>query len=123
MNLDRRAQLSGFLLALPTIFWLGIFFLLPLVSILVFSFMSRGQGGFAVMPLTLESYDDIFFGNYNIILWRSLRIALITTVVCLIAGYPLAFFISTRQQNWVRQLSLFMVILPFWTNFLVRTYA
>ena len=123
MDIDRRTRLSGFLLSLPTIIWLGVFFLLPLVSILIFSFMSRGQGGFAVPPFTTESYEDMFFGSYNIILWRSLRIALITTVICLIAGYPLAFFISTRQQNWVRQLSLFMVILPFWTNFLVRTYA
>lgn len=123
MNLDRRTQVSGFLLALPTIIWLSVFFLLPLVSILIFSFMSRGQGGFAVMPLSLESYEDMIFGSYRIILIRSLRIALITTVACLVVGYPLAFFISTRQQNWVRQLTLFMVILPFWTNFLVRTYA
>lgn len=123
MNLDRRSQVSGFLLALPTIIWLGVFFLLPLVSILVFSFMSRGQGGFAVPPFSTESYEDMFFGSYNIILIRSLRIAFTTTFICLIVGYPLAFFISTRQQNWVRQLTLFMVILPFWTNFLVRTYA
>ena len=123
MTNERRSQQSGFLLALPTILWLGLFFLLPLVSILIFSFMSRGQGGAAVMPLTLESYDDMFFGSYNIILVRSLRIALTTTVFCLLLGYPLAFFISTRQQSWVRQLCLFLVILPFWTNFLVRTYA
>lgn len=123
MTQEQRAQWSGFFLALPTIIWLGVFFLLPLVSILVFSFMSRGQGGAAVMPLTFQSYDDMFFGSYNIILIRSLRIALTTTVICLGLGYPLAFFISTRQENWVRQLCLFLVILPFWTNFLVRTYA
>jgi len=129
MNQEQRSQLSGFLLALPTIIWLGLFFLLPLVSILVFSFMSRGQGGAAVFPptaeypFTLQSYNDMFFGSYNRILIRSLNIALITTVICLIVGYPLAFFISTREKKWVQQVALFLVILPFWTNFLIRTYA
>lgn len=123
MDKERRSRQSGLLLASPTILWLGLFFLLPLVSILIFSFMTRGQGGFAILPFTLDSYEDMFFGSYNIILIRSLRIALITTIVCLIIGYPLAFFISTRQKNWVRQIALFLVILPFWTNFLVRTYA
>ncbi|MGB7339304.1 MAG: ABC transporter permease [Phototrophicaceae bacterium] len=123
MNDDRRSQESGFLLALPSIIWLSVFFLLPLASIVVFSFLSRGQGGTAVLPFTLDSYNDMFFGSYNLILVRSLRIALTTTVICFFIGYPLAFFISTRQNNWVRQLTLFMVILPFWTNFLVRTYA
>ena len=46
-----------------------------------------------------------------------------TTVVCLLVGYPLAFFISTRQRRLVQQVTLFLVILPFWTNFLIRTYA
>jgi spermidine/putrescine transport system permease protein len=53
----------------------------------------------------------------------SLWIAFLTTVICLVLGYPLAFFISTRKNAFVRQFTLFLVILPFWTNFLVRTYA
>lgn len=123
MNHQTRAKWSGFFLSIPTIFWLGFFFIAPLLILVVFSFMSRGQGGVAEMPLTLENYDTAIFGQYNIILWRSIRISLTATLICLIVGYPLAFFISTRQQHWVRQLSLFLVILPFWTNFLVRTYA
>jgi spermidine/putrescine transport system permease protein len=54
---------------------------------------------------------------------RSLRIALVSTVICLFIGYPLGYFISTRQSSLMRSVSLFLVILPFWTNFLVRTYA
>lgn len=123
MNHQTRAKWSGFFLSIPTIFWLGFFFIAPLLILVVFSFMSRGQGGVAEMPLTLENYDTAIFGQYNIILKRSIIISVITTVICLIVGYPLAFFISTRQQQWVRQFSLFLVILPFWTNFLVRTYA
>ena len=113
---------NGSLLALPTISWLVIFFVLPLIKVLVFSFMSRGRGGVAIMPFTLDHYRrtfDVFF----IILQRSIGLAALTTIICLIAGYPLAFFISTRRRRIVQQVTLFLVILPFWTNFLIRTYA
>jgi len=118
----RRMRQDGVLLALPTILWLVIFFVLPLAVVLVFSFMSRGRGGVAIMPFTLEHYERSF-GIFFIILQRSIGLAALTTVVCLIAGYPLAFFISTRRRRIVQQIALFLVILPFWTNFLIRTYA
>jgi spermidine/putrescine transport system permease protein len=123
MRLETRAKVSGFLLALPTIFWLSVFFLLPLVSILGFSFMSRGAGGAPVWPLTLDNYDDAIFGIYGGVLFRSIRISFISTIACLLLGYPLAFYIGTRRNDWVKNVTLFLVILPFWTNFLVRTYA
>ncbi len=113
---------SGALLALPTIAWLFIFFVLPLLIVLVVSFLSRGRGGVALLPFTLQHYErtfDVFF----IILRRSISLAGLTTVICLLVGYPLAFFISTRRRRLVQQITLFLVILPFWTNFLIRTYA
>jgi spermidine/putrescine transport system permease protein len=111
-----------FLLALPAIFWLVFFFLLPLLFILGTSFMSRGLGGIPELPLTLTHYDRTF-GIFSSILWRSLWISGVTMLVCLLIGYPLAFFISTRHSKRFQQLCLFLVILPFWTNFLIRTYA
>jgi len=118
----RRIRDSGLLLAAPTSLWLLVFFVLPLVIVLVVSFMSRGRGGVAELPFTLEHYQRSF-GVFSIILWRSLGLAALTTVICLLVGYPLAFFISTRRRRAVQQLALFLVILPFWTNFLIRTYA
>ncbi len=113
---------NGVLLAMPTVLWLAIFFILPLAVVLVFSFMSRGRGGVAILPFTIEHYERTF-GVFFIILRRSIGLAALTTVICLIVGYPLAFFISTRRRRVVRQIALFLVILPFWTNFLIRTYA
>jgi len=55
--------------------------------------------------------------------WRSIGLAALTTLVCLVIGYPLAFFISTRRNRLFQQVTLFLVILPFWTNCLSRTYA
>ncbi len=106
----------------PATFWLIVFFLLPLVFVAVASFMSRGSGGAPVPPVTLDQYTRTFtvFGP---VIWRSLQVAAITTVLSLLFGYPLAFFISRRRDPRVRLLLLFLVLLPFWTNFLVRTYA
>ncbi len=118
----RRKQKDGFLLALPTVAWLVVFFVLPLVIVLIVSFMSRGRGGVPTLPFTLQHYERTF-GVFSIILWRSIGLAGLTTVVCLLIGYPLAFFISTRQNRLFQQITLFLVILPFWTNFLIRTYA
>lgn len=117
-----RDRWRGAWLALPGILWLGVFFILPLLIVLVVSFLSRGGGGVGQLPLTPEHYQRTF-GVFSSILWRSVWIAFLTTLICLFVGYPLAFFISTRRSTMFRQFCLFMVILPFWTNFLIRTYA
>lgn len=113
---------SEVLLALPAIIWLLFFFFAPLLIVLVISFMSRGLGGLPEFPLTLDHYERTLT-TFSSVLQRSIWIALLTTVICALVGYPMAFFIATRRRRWVRQLALFMIILPFWTNFLVRTYA
>src|SRR5690606_7707141 len=87
----------------PATFWLIVFFLLPLVFVAVASFMSRGSGGAPVPPITLDQYTRTFtvFGP---VIWRSLQVAAITTVLSLLFGYPLAFFISRRRDPRVRLL-------------------
>jgi spermidine/putrescine transport system permease protein len=120
-----RAQESrtrGFWLALPAALWLGVFFLLPLIIVFVVSFMTRGDAGSPDLPLTFDHYQRVF-GIFSSVIYRSVWIALVTTIICLIAGYPIAFYIRLRRTTFGRQFALFLVILPFWTNFLVRTYA
>jgi spermidine/putrescine transport system permease protein len=116
------SKVGGILLALPALFWLGLFFLLPLLLVVFISFMTRGQGGAAIFPFTLAQYERVF-GTFWVIMQRSINIALLTTLICFIAGYPLAYFIVRRRTTFSKQFALFLVILPFWTNFLVRTYA
>lgn len=113
---------GGWRLAAPGVGWLILFFVLPLLIVLTVSFLSRGRAGVIELPLTLAHYQRVF-EVYVPVLWTSVWISVLTTVICLVVGYPLAFFISTRRNAWVRNLTLFLVILPFWTNFLVRTYA
>ncbi|TVR21637.1 MAG: ABC transporter permease [Anaerolineaceae bacterium] len=113
---------NAFILSLPALFWLLVFFITPLLLVLVLSFMSRDITGRGTLPFTFEQYERVFT-TFRPVFVSSINIALISTVVCLLIGYPLAFYIKTRRSDAVRNLALFLVILPFWTNFLVRTYA
>jgi spermidine/putrescine transport system permease protein len=109
-------------LAVPALLWLAIFFIAPSLLVVVVSVMTRGLGGAPELPFTLTHYERTF-NVFGIVLQRSLWIAFVTMAICLLAGYPLALFIRTRQRASMRSFALFLIILPFWTNFLVRTYA
>jgi spermidine/putrescine transport system permease protein len=111
----------------PAALWLLIFFLVPLVLVLLVSFGERGDAGQVVYSWTLKNYARFFskVGDrylYVQIFIRSLGIALLNTLLCLLVGYPLAYFIA-RQTPKRRNVLLLLVMIPFWTNFLVRTYA
>lgn len=111
----------------PAALWLLIFFLIPLVMVLLVSLGERGEAGQVVYSWTLKNYARFFSkigGRYLYvqIFGRSLVIALVNTLLCLLVGYPLAYFIA-RQPTNRRSALLLLVMIPFWTNFLVRTYA
>jgi spermidine/putrescine transport system permease protein len=121
-TLENRKQTSLLVLLLPATIFLLIFFVLPLAIVLVYSFLSRGTYGGVNWTFTLENYLRLADSIYWTVLLRSCWLAFLTTVACLLVGYPIAFFIATRPQPW-RNVLLILVIIPFWTNFLVRTYA
>ncbi len=96
-------------------------FLAPLAIICAYSFETRGVYGGLSLPWTAESYRRLIDSIYLAILWRSFWIAGLSTLLCLLLGFPLALFISRSRER--KNLYLSLVILPFWTSFLVRTYA
>ncbi len=119
-NMRRNYQL--FILLFPVVFWLVCFFLLPLVSVFIYSFLERGTYGGVRWNITPENYERLFDRLYLGILWRSVSTALICTSVCLLLGYPFAYYLARYQPKW-RNVLLLLVVVPFWTNFLIRTYA
>jgi spermidine/putrescine transport system permease protein len=126
-ELERRARRAearrGFLLALPTYAYLVLFFAVPLAIVVMYSFATRNRfGGTTLAGWNLDSYRKLGDDLVRTIALRSLVLALLTTAVCLLFGYPLAYFIATRAPR-VRNLMLVGVMIPFWSNFLVRTYA
>lgn len=119
---ERRRRGQTRLLVLPAALWMILFFVLPLVVVLAYSFMTPSRLYQAVTPFTLTNYTKILDDTYTSVLLRSIVTAINTTILCAIIGYPMAYFVATRAPRW-RNFYLMLVIVPFWTNFLVRTYA
>ena len=116
---DRR---RGFTLALPAYAYLIVFFAVPVLIVLTYSFASRTPGGTELANWNLDSYQKLGEPVVREILRRSVGLALLTTLICLLFGYPFAYFMATRSAT-VRNLMLVFVMIPFWSNFLVRNYA
>lgn len=102
--------------------WLGLMVFIPNLLVLLASFLSKDPKYFLSLPLNLENYkalfDTVLFG----VILKSLNIAFFTTVFCLVVGYPFAYFIARAPKEW-RSLFLMLIIVPFWTNSLIRNYA
>ena len=106
---------------LPAWLTLVLLFAVPFAIVGAYSLLTRGVYGGIVPPWTLESYRRLFDPLYLAILWRSFAMALAATALCLLLAFPAALFISRAGRH--KNLFLQLVMLPFWTSFLVRTYA
>ena len=119
--LHPRAQARAWLLLAPGTLWLLVFFLVPILIMLAYSVMPRGIYGGVDPGFTLEHYRRFFDPLYLDILQRTFVWSVACTVICLVMGYPVAYVIA-RAGRW-KSFLLFLVVLPFWTSFLVRTFA
>lgn len=109
-------------LALPYIVWAVLMLVLPMGLIAVYSVMEQGNS-IVTFAFTLEHYKKFFTDpDFLLILWRSLLIAIKTTVICLFLGYPIAYFIA-RSKEKTQNLLILCITIPMWINMLVRTYA
>jgi spermidine/putrescine transport system permease protein len=105
----------------PAVVVTFVLFLLPMCIICGYSLLTRGAYGGVMRPWTGENYKRVFDPIYGEILWRSFWLAGVSTLFCLILGFPLALYIARAGNR--RTLLLNLVMLPFWTSFLIRTYA
>ncbi|HSH33851.1 MAG TPA: ABC transporter permease, partial [Actinomycetota bacterium] len=119
-----REKVGAFALVLPGVAWLALFFLVPLVVIFVVSLGTRDASGNNVVldHLGLQNYAEATRPEYLPAFANSVRYALVTTVLSLGLGYPIAYWIS-RYGGRRKVLLLILVMLPFWTSYLIRTYA
>ena len=102
--------------------WLVLFVFLPNLMIIGTSFLTRDDANFVKMVFTLENYTRLLDPLYFEVLVHSLNMALIATLACLVLGYPFAWFLVKLPEK-VRPLLLFLLIVPFWTNSLIRIYG
>ena len=113
---------QGLFLISPANIYLFIFIVLPLILVAGLSFLSRGTYGQVEFRFDITNYTRLFDPLYGKILLFSLGVGLGTTVICLVVGYPLAYFLAHAPAKQ-RSLLLFLILLPFWTNFIIRIFA
>lgn len=116
------ATRTAWFLLTPLLVWLVAFVVVPNAILLVYSFCERDELGRVVFSFTVENYQRVFDPIYVRIFLRSIGYAALTTVLCIVIGYPVAFCIGRAGETW-RQRLLLLVLIPFWTSFLIRTYA
>ena len=100
------------LFAVPYVVWMALFVVAPIIMVVIYAF-STSVGGF-----TLGNFAKM--GTYTVVFTRSFKLAIIATVICLLIGYPLAYIMSKEGPRFQR-LAMVLIMLPMWTNFLLRT--
>ncbi|MFI6533403.1 ABC transporter permease [Nonomuraea sp. NPDC050547] len=106
----------------PGLVYLIVLLLVPLALVLSFTVFKRGRFGGIVYEFTTENFSRLIDPLYLGVLGNSLKIAAITTLIALLIGYPTAYFIARLPRNW-KTIALVAIVLPFWTNFIIRVYA
>ena len=119
---SRTPRWRAWLLLTPMVLWLVLFVVVPTAILFVYSFCERDEVGRVVFAFTLENYRRVFDPVYLRIFLLSVGYAGLTTAICIVVGYPVAYCIGRAREEW-RQRLLLLVMVPFWTSFLIRTYA
>ncbi|MDN3718035.1 spermidine/putrescine ABC transporter permease PotB [Vibrio breoganii] len=119
--MSKRFNLQNAIITL-IVGWLTLFVLVPNVMIIGTSFLTRDEANLIELTFTLDNYARLMDPLYAKVLWHSFYMAIIATFMCLIIGYPFAYIVAKMPPKW-RPFMLFLVIVPFWTNSLIRTYG
>ena len=114
---------SFFRMTYPYILWIGIFIIAPMVMILLYAVTRTGSSSTITLQFTLDNFARFFSDpDFLKVLWTSLRIAFITTVFCILIGYPAALFIANLPER-AQTMMVLLLTLPMWINMLLKTYA
>jgi spermidine/putrescine transport system permease protein len=117
----QKQNLHSWLLASPSVVWLTVFFSIPYFIVIIYSLLTPEIYD-VKFQLSLNAYSDILNGIYFKPFFLSFRLALITTVLCLLMGYPVAYLIARSSEKW-KNILLVLIIIPFWTNFIIRIFS
>ena len=107
----------------PALVWLFVFLVAPLVIVVIVSLATRGPYGKTIYDFTPANYERALDSLYLPAYWRTIWIAVATTALCAIVSYPVAYYIALRAPARWKRVLLVMTVIPFWTSFLIRTYA
>ena len=122
MKQERKQKSLDILLALPPFVWLVIFYALPVLIVFLLAFKPVDSFGGIGSGWTLKTWEELGNPNYPAIIWRTLWLGVVSTVVCVVIAVPISYCLA-RMKERSRGIFLMLIIVPFWTNFLIRIYA
>lgn len=111
---------SGMIYSLPMTIWLTLLFVVPSFIVIVMSFLKKGLYGGVTSTFSLDAYKSLINPNFVKVVYNTLEISIVATIITVAIAVPVALFIATSKY---KTLFLFLIIIPFWTNFLIRVYA
>ena len=120
-QMNKKLNLQNIIITI-IVGWLLLFVFIPNLMIIGTSFLTRDDANLIEMTFTLDNYIRLFDPLYAKVMMHSFYMALVATLLCLVIGYPFAYAIAKMPEKW-RPFMLFLVIVPFWTNSLIRTYG
>jgi len=107
----------------PYFAWMMLFILVPLLLVAYFAFTTGDSSTPGTFVLSLENFKRFLSPIYVGVLWRSLSLAMVSTLICFILGYPIAYIIASKKKSKTRNNLILLFVIPMWMNFLLRTYA
>lgn len=122
MYSSRKKRKNELLLSAPPIGWLLIFFIIPTILVIAMAFRSADPYGGIGDRWTLDTIMDLRNPNYPLIIWRTVWLSIVSTVICILTAIPASYYISRIRKKY-QDIILLLIIVPFWINFLIRIFA
>nr|MDK2851086.1 spermidine/putrescine transport system permease protein [Candidatus Cloacimonadota bacterium] len=118
---EKKKNLSSWLLSLPSMIWLAFFFLVPYLIVVFYSFLTQDIYD-VKFEFSLDAYRQIFTNGYLQPFFLSFKLAIYTVVICLLLGFPVAYYMA-RANDKLKNTLLILIIIPFWTNLIIRIFS
>ena len=116
------SKLSEYLVSAPSFVWLAVFFLIPALLVFAIAFRTADASGGIDDGWTLQTITNVLNSSYITVLWRTIWVSCVVTIICLLLGIPVGYWIAQQKPKY-RYWFLLIVIIPLWTNFLIRIFA
>lgn len=121
LKADSKRNLASWALTAPALFWLIVFFLVPYLIVVIYSFLTPDIYD-VKFELSLDAYRQAFTADYLKTFFQAFKLAILTTLLCLLLGFPVAYYIA-RAKDKTKNALLVFIIIPFWTNLIIRIFS
>ncbi|MBN2408121.1 MAG: ABC transporter permease [Candidatus Aminicenantes bacterium] len=122
MRAKRHWKIQEVLLSLPSLFWLSLFFVIPTLLVFAVALRPANPYGGIAPGWTWANIRSLASPNYLAVAWRTVWISVLSTAVCVVLAVPISYYLARVSAKW-KNVFLMLIIVPFWTNFLIRVFA